>query len=216
MEAPTPAKGVKYHKVSLARSSGRLIERTPWDRRSGDTTVRLDLTRSKQVEIAWAAGFYDGEGCTLAAGRRRYPKITISQAGPLARPPQVLVRFRQAVGGVGYVTGPELDDSGKHKPRWTYHLQGGDPVSAVVGVMWPFLGDVKRAQADWVLTRYYAQSPYLRRPGVTRGRPLSRTCKRGHDYTDAYWTGRGRNCGPCQELARVAYRERQAAKQLAS
>lgn len=182
------------------------------DRRSSDATVRLDPTKSNRTELAWSAGFFDGEGCTTAAGHRRYPKITISQAGPLAKPPEVLDRFRQAVGGIGYVTGPELDDSGRHKPRWVYHLQGANQVSAVIALLWPFLCEVKRAQADRILSRYYAQPAYLRRPGVTRGRPLSRACKRGHDYGDSYWTGRGRNCGPCQEIARVAYRARQAAK----
>jgi hypothetical protein len=74
------------------------------------------------------------------------------------------------------------------------------------------LGEVKRRQADLVLTRYYAQPPYVRRPGVTRGRPLATKCKRGHDYSDSYWTGRGRNCGPCQAIARAAFRARKNAK----
>ncbi len=207
-----PKKGVKYHKVSLARTTGRLIERTPWDRRSGDAVVRLDLTRSSAIELAWAAGFFDGEGCTTAVSLRRYPKISITQSGPLAKPPEVLDRFKRAVGEIGHISGPELDDSGRHKPRWVYNLYGGTQVSAVIALLWPFLGTVKHAQADHILSRYYAQPPYRRRPGVTRGRPLSLACKRGHDYSDSYWTGRGRNCGLCQEMARVAYRARQAAK----
>ena len=212
MDASTPKKGLKYHKVSLARTTGQLIERTPWDRRSAEAPIALDLTASSNCELAWAAGFFDGEGCTLGSGGRFYPRISITQGGALARPPEVLERFRRAVGGVGYSAGPELDDSGRHKPRWVYLLHGATAVGAVIALLWPYLGEVKRQQADLVLTRYYAQSPYLRLPGVTRGRPLALKCKRGHDYSDSYWTGRGRNCGPCQAMARAAFRARQKAK----
>ena len=196
------------------RARRPLIERTPWDGRSGDPTVQLNLTRTSWTELAWAAGFFDGEGCTT--GRRSYPRISITQAGPLAQPPEVLDRFRRAVGGIGHISGPELDDSGRHKPRWVYFLHGGVQVSAVIALLWPFLGAVKRAQADRVLTAYCAQPPYLRRPGVTRGRPLNPKCKRGHDYSDSYWTGRGRNCGPCQKIARDAFRARQASRRASS
>jgi hypothetical protein len=211
--ARKPSKGIKVRRVSLGRKTGHVIERSPWDLRGKNSEARLRGPIGVPTELAWAAGFFDGEGSTMFGGARRsgarhYPKISITQAGTIEKPPEVLERFRRAVGGLGSIVGPEVYDDARFKPRWVYRCHSLVFVSAVIAFLWPYLGEVKRTQAISVFERYYAQPPVLRRPGVTRGRPLNKTCKRGHDYSDAYWTGRGRNCGPCQELARQAYRQR--------
>jgi hypothetical protein len=200
-----PTNGIKRKKISLARATGRLIERTPWDGRSR-TSVDFRVPVGTQAELSWAAGFFDGEGSTMSTGKGKYPRVSITQAGRVARPPEVLVRFCAAVGSLGEVVGPEVFANTAHRPRWVYKCHGADAVALVIDLLWPFLGEVKRAQAMRVFQTYLARPQPLRRPGVTRGRPLNRTCKRGHPYPDAYWTGRGRNCGICQEIARETYR----------
>src|SRR5712692_211737 len=77
-------------------------------------------------DLAWAAGFYDGEGCTLTVDPERlYPWIGVTQGGSLDGPPEVLVRFKRAVGGIGHIDGPEVFEAHPDwMPRWRYRVAG--------------------------------------------------------------------------------------------
>ena len=54
-------------------------------------------------ELAWAAGFFDGDGWAAAVRQRRrrtrQPAARINQAGDGV--PETLIRFRGALGGLG-------------------------------------------------------------------------------------------------------------------
>lgn len=166
-------------------------------------------------ELAWAAGFFDGEGSTMSVDRaRQYPWLTITQGGTLEEPPRVLVRFRAAVGGVGYITGPEVFEDHPHwQPRWVYRVIGFELVQAVIALQWHHLGPVKRAQARAVLGRWLSRPHGRRGDGVRFGRRFNETCKRGHDYSDAYIDGRGhRECQPCRVISRAARLQRSMAE----
>lgn len=89
-----------------------------------------------QIERAWAAGFFDGEGSTGCYSG--VLKVGISQQHPA-----VLERFAQAV-GEGYVNGPYLR---RGKQVWTFTAQGLG-AARLHSKLAPFLGEVKRAQAD--------------------------------------------------------------------
>ncbi len=106
--------------------------------------------QSSELERAWAAGLFDGEGCVTVTGRRdstwRGVQLYLSQSSAVEAP-DTIARFHRAVRGLGSLTGP-------HQPRspWSrlpqYHWQtnGRHKVSAVIRLLWPWLSEVKRSQ----------------------------------------------------------------------
>lgn len=162
-------------------------------------------------ELAWAAGFFDGEGSTLSVDRvRMYPWISINQGGTLDGPPDVLVRFRRVAGGIGHIDGPRVfRDHPDWLPLWNYRVAGFELVQAVIAVLWHHLGPVKRAQARDVLQRWLAKPQGRRGDGVRYGRSYNDRCKRGHDYSDVYVAPSGfRSCRPCRRITLAARRVR--------
>ena len=65
-----------------------------------------------EIELAWAAGLFDGEGTISLVTHRKKRKtktyeykqvhVLVSQSGS----PEVLERFQRAVGGLGKIYGP--------------------------------------------------------------------------------------------------------------
>lgn len=111
------------------------------------------MPKVDERELAWAAGFFDGEGC-IYSGITRYskegklhysPQVTISidQIHPA-----VLVRFQRIVGR-GKVYGPyKPPSSGKNdSPMWSYRLGKYDDCLEVMMKIRPFLGEIKRRQS---------------------------------------------------------------------
>jgi hypothetical protein len=92
-----------------------------------------------QTELAWAAGFFDGEGCTSLETKSASLKVTITQQHP-----EVLERFISAV-GVGKVYGPYYYGP-KKKARWAINIQSKAAIVALAKI-WPYLGSEKKNQA---------------------------------------------------------------------
>ena len=147
-------------------------------------------------ELAWAAGFFDGEGSTSYSNKKTLPCIAIGQADPF-----VLERFRAAVGGVGCVFGPyKRRKNPTWKDQWNYHAGKFEEVQAIIAVLWKWLSPLKREQASKVLLAYKAIC--REKPDMRRGQLL---CKRGHDLSDAAAIGHkangsGRFCKICSQL----------------
>lgn len=179
-----------------------------WSRRQTWAPARAPASPHRPRVAGLGCRLFDGEGSTLL--RRGYPGVSIHQAGTLVDPPEVLSRFQRIFGGLGYVSGPEIDaTNSRHRPRWSYDAHGYEVVQAIIGMIWPWLGPVKRSQASAVLLAFRARPVPARRPGVTRGRPLNERCWHGHDYSDAYVDQYGRrSCRPCRAIAGAAYHER--------
>ena len=97
-------------------------------------------------ELAWAAGFFDGDGWAALSrqkGRRRgQPKARINQS-TLVGVPEVLVRFRDAV-GVGRIGGPKIEE-GREPLYWWVASSRGD-VKRTGELIGPWLSAQKRAQ----------------------------------------------------------------------
>lgn len=97
-------------------------------------------------ELAWAAGFFDGDGWAALArqkGRRsRQPQARINQ-GSLTGVPEVLLRFRDAV-GVGRVAGPNIEE-GRQPLYWWVASSRGD-VTRTGELIGRWLSGQKRAQ----------------------------------------------------------------------
>lgn len=108
--------------------------------------------------LAWAAGFFDGEGSTTLQNAnstrpRDYltPQLTISQHGS----PECLVRFQAAVGGLGKLRGPDTyPQQGYTGQRWTWAARRHDNAQAVLACLWPWLSGPKREQALRVFRAY--------------------------------------------------------------
>jgi hypothetical protein len=100
-----------------------------------------------RAELAWAAGFFDGEGSTIVHADVSKPgylrlETRVPQAGDGAGVPAALVRFQSAVGGIGSIVGPEKDGIYKWVSRGRAEAVG------VVAFLWSHLGPVKRRQAN--------------------------------------------------------------------
>ena len=104
------------------------------------------------IELAWAAGFFDGEGCiTLSRG---LPTLSIAQVDR-----EVLDRFKRAV-GPGSVNGP-YDYASKErrehflnrKPQYRYQLSRLDDVRNVIDLLSPYLSSIKKEKAYELLSQ---------------------------------------------------------------
>jgi hypothetical protein len=118
--------------------------------------------RSVTLQLAWAAGLFDGEGCT--SGRPYAPrpdavriKTSVGQSSLSATiVPSVLQRFQRAVGGLGAIGGPYFDKrSGTFAYQW--RACSFEETQAVIALLWSNLGGIKRAQAAEAFGRFRAQ-----------------------------------------------------------
>lgn len=129
--------------------------------RLAEKALPLDLLAARAQSDgplqAWAAGFFDGEGSVSVGGAKlgrfspRQPSMEIPQSSAEGVPDSLL--HFQAIVGVGSITGP-------HPPRnpwarlssYRWELGGHRNVEAVAGLLWPWLGCVKRSQIEWALS----------------------------------------------------------------
>src|SRR5882672_1246167 len=148
---------------------------------------------SDREELAWAAGFFDGEGhigSHVGKLRGRYTRrdlqISISQTDRW-----VLDRFRESVGGLGRVGGPLVRSyrNPNEHDVYQYQIARFEHVQAIIAMLWPWLSPIKKVQAAAALT-------------ATRARTTHKTvCNHGHPRTPAntYVTSTTgyRKCRPC-------------------
>lgn len=134
--------------------------------------------------LAWAAGFFDGEGSTYLDPA---PRLTVVQNHPA-----VLERFADAVGGLGAMHGGTKIYGRAKKPVYQYRISGFAKVQAALAMLWPFLSEQKREQALAVLRRYHAQGSGRPR----RHSPSSPACGSPHPAT------RVRDCRACKNAHR--------------
>lgn len=110
---------------------------------------------SKETELAWAAGFFDGEGSTFLNRHKvthfdrpgrpfnyvSSPTISVCQVD--RRP---LDRFVAAI-GAGRVRGPFKPKTKNSNEYYRVEFAGRDRVSKVLWLLWEYLSPVKREQA---------------------------------------------------------------------
>lgn len=149
----------------------------------------------RTLDLAWAAGFLDGEGCfglvrsnARVRGPRWYKvRASATQHGRPDVVPEVLHRLQRALGGMGRIE----RHSGVDAFKWV--VEGDAQVETVVAALVPFLGDRKVAQARVALDQFRAQR---------RLRGNSTHCVRGHEYSYVAMRGgrRRRICNACARL----------------
>jgi len=102
-----------------------------------------------EIERAWAAGFFDGEGTISSQGakgtKKRYLKIRVAHVDP--RP---LRRFAAAV-GMGNVTGPltHRRGNGRWSDFYSWQLAGSRAEEALTRLR-PWLSETRLEQYDRV------------------------------------------------------------------
>lgn len=116
----------------------------------------------KDIELAWAAGFFDGEGCfglrsNGAGGDKCYGTVEISQAHP-----EVLERFHRAVGGVGNITGPYDRKDGTSR-MWYFHCKRYADVLTLCDLLKPYLSSLKIEKMNVMLSGMKPVRAYRRR-----------------------------------------------------
>lgn len=130
--------------------------------------IRIDRRRklvsgvTTTEELAWAAGFFDGEGCvflTKPTDRSNLRiRLSISQVDR-----ECLDRFRSAILGLGRVNGPYAVKGRpstkifSKQPQHRYSLDGFEKVQAAVTLLWSWLGSAKRFQATIALLTWRDQ-----------------------------------------------------------
>lgn len=148
----------------------RIMEQLPSNQRT-----------SRRERLAWAAGFFDGEGCFSYSKSSRSICVSVAQAHP-----EVLERFRDAV-GLGRLYGPyHRGDSDLGRSRnFFYRAQGQEQVQAIAAMLWFKLGSSKREQARRVLAKWPR--------ACHRGHPLVRPQGACPACTALYWKSRREN-----------------------
>jgi hypothetical protein len=133
------------------------------------------LSSFDPLQIAWAAGFFDGEGSTIAyfpnKKKSRYLRLqaTVPQGGH-SEAPEVLHRFQAAMLGMGKIVGP--NDFG----IYVWKTRGFEETQAAIALLWRYLGPVKRAQATAAIREVLN--------GYRSGRLKARRSRRQHnDHT---------------------------------
>lgn len=94
------------------------------------------------TDWAWAAGIFEGEGCTSFAieNGRCYPRLRVGMTDE-----DVVRRFHRVVGR-GRVYGPYRDDANPHyKARYVWCAARQVDVAFIVSMLWPYLGERRRA-----------------------------------------------------------------------
>jgi len=138
--------------------------------------------RNLTLDLAWAAGLFDGEGCTSARPYKNRPgsiriQASVSQTSHSADLiPSVLHRFQHAVGGLGAIAAPYFDPrSGTFAYQW--RACSFEEAQAVIALLWSNLGRIKRAQAGNAFRDFRAQygtiRPVYRIPSRSRRFSLS-------------------------------------------
>jgi hypothetical protein len=93
-----------------------------------------------QTELAWAAGFFDGEGTVIKTKNSYRPQSVHVRLSVPQKGMECLERFRRAVGGYGYIYARACTID-------LYAVARLEHVDIVLNLLWPYLSTPKRNQA---------------------------------------------------------------------
>ena len=121
------------------------------------------------LDIAWSAGFFDGEGCTyLHRSQRQGSRVTKLLKIEIAQTSvETLEKFHKATNRLGRINGPYKGKGINRKPYWHYAACGRKAV-LIMETLWPALGQVKKDQFLLCKKEY---DEYLKQPRLPSGVP---------------------------------------------
>lgn len=152
-----------------------------------------------RLEIAWAAGLFEGEGCATISSGQRQPRLQLQMVDE-----DVVRRFHRIV-DCGAVHGYPYEHP--RQDVWQWSVQGAADVLTLGQVLLPHLGGRRSERLREVLDRA--------REIVPKGTPRP-LCKRGHPLsgTNVYLSPEGKRvCRSCRAWrARGYWRNRKEAE----
>lgn len=150
---------------------------------------------SDETEVAWAAGFYDGEGsCTAGPG---HILLAIVQTD---REP--LERFARAV-GVGRINGPYTRKGfPDRKPQFTYQVASIAGVQSVFDILRPYLCTPKIEQLEQAFVNRFPSDR------TSKHNRAKTHCPADHAYDEenTYWHNGIRYCRKCKRANKAKSR----------
>ena len=164
-----------------------LVKRAEFERTLGGPLSPQVWPGSMSEELAWAGGFFDGEGSTYLEKHRTHadyfvPRLHVTQSAWGGVAPE-LIRFRAAMGGIGTISGASKNKrEGKPYRRWRAYAE--DAVQLGLHLLLPYIGQVKRLQAIAAMEVIHSQAR-LPRGNPSFGPAGARYCLRGHDKWNA-------------------------------
>lgn len=149
-------------------------------------------------DLAWLAGFYEGEGsCVLRRkGDRVYMAITVSSTD------LDVLEHARSIAHVGAIS-TQASRPGC-KQAWRWQVSDADQAMALAVALDPWLGSRRRARVREVIAEYVASAREVERQREHR----SLYCRAGH-FKDAFTPGGIRRCRKC--CAERARKRRRAA-----
>lgn len=133
------------------------------------------------VDFAWAAGFWDGEGCVSLTYRNGQPRIVV-QVAQVDR--EVLDKFCSIM-EFGNVLGPYFQTNENAQPYYVWRVEGNTHLQRLKMRIGPWLGTVKLDQINKALK---ARKEWEDTAQCSKGHRLSKSPK-GH------W-----RCAECQSV----------------
>lgn len=159
-------------------------------------------------ELAWAAGFYDGEGSSFARLSQENTRGRSIQARVGNTNPCVLVRFQQALGGLGKIYGP-YQRRHPHRQFHEWRVCDYEGVWQFATLLMPYLSGEKSHQLASAMMDFGKPKPTI----VDIHRSQTH-CLRGHPLSgdNVRQVGNTRHCRACNKLRnRRSYEKRRRA-----
>lgn len=113
-----------------------------------------------QIDIAWAAGLFEGEGCIFTNkeydkrdNKSRYRERLVL----VSTDEDVVKKFHSIVGG-NTVSGPNIrEDRPNEKPTWRWNVSSKSDVERILNLFLPYLGIRRKERALLALERINAR-----------------------------------------------------------
>ncbi len=154
-------------------------------------------------ELAWASGFFDGEGCTFVTKVNRGTRLVMAVAQTSSA---VLERFAAAV-GAGNINGPYGGRTAKSSPYWQLSITNWRTTQAVYCKLWPMLSRQKKDQILKCVAKFRERPEWGQYRGEASKGRRKVFCKRGHPFVDgSFWVSSdssGSVCRTCKECRRL-------------
>jgi hypothetical protein len=100
------------------------------------------------ADLAWAAGYYEGEG-TIWATKERSPRMSLSSVDP-----EPVFVFRSIVGGRVIFTDYPVKANPRAQPQWRWQIHAWRDVLPLCDLLRPYLSPTRCEQMDrWLAFR---------------------------------------------------------------
>lgn len=103
-------------------------------------------------ELAWAAGFFEGEGCFTRSIQTRGNSTAYNLKAHISQTTEEpIIKFYEAI-GFGRINGPY--QNGKYKEYWRYEAAGYERVQELLVMLWPHLSDRRKEEGTKIILGY--------------------------------------------------------------